>query len=661
MIQNPYTSGPIIREPEKFVGRKDIVDKIIREIRTEPIIIVYGQRRVGKSSVLYRVENQLWKHEKGYIPVYFSLEGQLEQSTELLLAYLAETIAGICGLTQVNMPEKISVDGFSTTWIQSAIHETTNKGNDGIVLLLDEFDAINDFVDTKNADAFYVCLRRVLETHHQIRVVAVTGRDPTTMIDSAKSMLKKSALIHIPLMSYREIEELIKLSKEKLLWTVETIEYIWQLTRGHPLLTQSICSRIWKNYTISGLLKNTAVVRLSDIQNTLKESTQEFGHIVDYAWSQLNPQEQFTICYFATRAESVALTDLLDHLDARMLSDLFQNPGLKNILVGLENGDWIERVASRYRIKIPIYSTRIKQTHDLASLTDTLFDNQKRAFDLLAQATNAKDDLSAIGLLERSLKIDPDNLKIQSSLAEKYHAVIRFCISSGNNNLALSYIDRLAEINEDAEKVEQLKRQIADNIKANSTVQRIDTTLYEQNFVLGYALVADLRHFRSEEFRRNLFKVISAHLLYLGSTWTTEATLATPALVTLLALGKFVNVAQISGLQNRYNWIVLLTVSLTCLTTSTARSILRQSTKEKWSKRSPGSALVNIFAVLFLFYGIADIDLAYKLVAALLILVSVTLSSSPTFETQSKSFYAITIDVVLVVVCGLANYSTLFE
>ena len=49
-------------------------------------------------------------------------------------------------------------------------------GHKGLVLLLDEFDAIKDYVETKQTDEFYFALRDIRALNFQIKLIAVTGR-----------------------------------------------------------------------------------------------------------------------------------------------------------------------------------------------------------------------------------------------------------------------------------------------------------------------------------------------------------------------------------------------------------------------------------------------------------------------------------------------------
>jgi len=66
LIPNPYSAyaeGGPVQDPTMFYGRDDLINNIITTIRTTPhqgkCIVVYGQKRSGKSSILYHINQRL--------------------------------------------------------------------------------------------------------------------------------------------------------------------------------------------------------------------------------------------------------------------------------------------------------------------------------------------------------------------------------------------------------------------------------------------------------------------------------------------------------------------------------------------------------------------------------------------------------------------------
>ena len=64
-INNPYIIGRPITEPDKFFGRENLFKSINDNLdNNQKIILLFGQRRIGKSSVLAQVSQQISKSDQ---------------------------------------------------------------------------------------------------------------------------------------------------------------------------------------------------------------------------------------------------------------------------------------------------------------------------------------------------------------------------------------------------------------------------------------------------------------------------------------------------------------------------------------------------------------------------------------------------------------------
>jgi AAA+ ATPase superfamily predicted ATPase len=91
---NPYIAGNPVGGGEAFIGRADVLREVVRVLRNphQNAPVLYGQRRIGKTSVLQELVTQL--PEKGaYHPAYFNLEDKTTWPLGKVLQELAQTIA----------------------------------------------------------------------------------------------------------------------------------------------------------------------------------------------------------------------------------------------------------------------------------------------------------------------------------------------------------------------------------------------------------------------------------------------------------------------------------------------------------------------------------------------------------------------------------------
>lgn len=89
---NPYVSGEPVRREDMFFGRHDLLQRIVDTLHNNSIMI-HGERRIGKTTLLYQLANTLREVEDPefrFLPIYIDLEGTTQ---EVFFHYLMEEIA----------------------------------------------------------------------------------------------------------------------------------------------------------------------------------------------------------------------------------------------------------------------------------------------------------------------------------------------------------------------------------------------------------------------------------------------------------------------------------------------------------------------------------------------------------------------------------------
>ena len=84
---NPYISGEPVRREEMFYGRRDLLNRIVATLHNNSIMI-HGERRIGKTTLLYQLTNalrQVQDAEYWFVPVLIDLEGTAEEQLFLQL------------------------------------------------------------------------------------------------------------------------------------------------------------------------------------------------------------------------------------------------------------------------------------------------------------------------------------------------------------------------------------------------------------------------------------------------------------------------------------------------------------------------------------------------------------------------------------------------
>ena len=112
---NPFTDIVAIRDPDRFVGREAVLERLLRVLEGGSVALV-GERKVGKSSLLHRLAGLL-RQESGQVVVFWDFFDPVE-------------------VTRLWARATRELDSDGETWedFKRAVH------NRRVVLLLDEFD-----------------------------------------------------------------------------------------------------------------------------------------------------------------------------------------------------------------------------------------------------------------------------------------------------------------------------------------------------------------------------------------------------------------------------------------------------------------------------------------------------------------------------------------
>ena len=85
---NPYISGEPVRREDMFFGRHELLQRIVSTLHNNSIMI-HGERRIGKTTLLYQLANtlrQIDDRDYWFVALYIDLEGTTEETFFHLLS-----------------------------------------------------------------------------------------------------------------------------------------------------------------------------------------------------------------------------------------------------------------------------------------------------------------------------------------------------------------------------------------------------------------------------------------------------------------------------------------------------------------------------------------------------------------------------------------------
>lgn len=256
---NPYISGEPVRREEMFFGRHDLLDRIVSTLHNNSIMI-HGERRIGKTTLLYQLANalrQVHDEEYWFLPVMIDLEGTTEQQ---LFTQLMEEILQVVGQLP-DLPNAGLLDDllFHSTGGASATGQYTDRefGRDlrqvvrlleaycreyaggkqvRLILLLDEGDTLSQF-----NHLYQQQLRRIFMRDFAATVGAVVaGIQISKEWDRVESPWYNlfNEIAMTPFTRAQAIELLIEPVRGYYLYEPEAIEFILAQSEGRPFRIQ---------------------------------------------------------------------------------------------------------------------------------------------------------------------------------------------------------------------------------------------------------------------------------------------------------------------------------------------------------------------------------------------------------------------------------------
>ena len=423
MHTDPYITGNAIRDSDKFFGRQDIFREVMRVLHHpySNAIVLYGQRRIGKTSVLLQLQQQL-KIENQYTPVYFDLQDKADKPLTNVLYDLARWIA-IAINRDVPLIDNFDMQGayFRDVFLPEA---TQQAGKAGLVLLFDEFDVLDDVGNSQAGASFFPYLRELLSQAKKVQFVFVLGRRPEDLSTNTIATFREAEACKVGLLAKRDIEAIVRQSEKQgtLFWDVSAIDRIWSWTQGHPFFTQLLCSVVWGSFYVDPDEDPAAAPHITSKHIPLKivdQALMRGANAFHYIWEGLPPAERVVMSAIAqAETEIITLNTLRDILyhegvnlivrDLQQAPDILANWGLLEAVNGLQE----TAENRRYRVAVPLLRQWVETHYPLHQVKRELDKLDPLANDTFHQGLRLfKDGMweQAAAQFEAALNINPNH------------------------------------------------------------------------------------------------------------------------------------------------------------------------------------------------------------------------------------------------------------
>ena len=267
-IKNPYRIGRPIVDSPMFIGRNEFVEELAQELTREDstsAIVIYGQKRSGKTSILNNLRNSLKRltaaslDGREIIPVYISMQSCLGASEEeknlivpTMFYTIADEISRACNKIDPQEVEELSPErknSIPTLQFRRYLDRIRRLPDTRLILLIDEFTELSDKIDQGYISPDIMKqLKSLIEQGFFSCVIC--GVD--TMPDVLKKYANQLAVSDPRIVGYLSREAAYKLIEDPIrlpdgrsrFASPGVVDELIQLTAGSPYYIQYLCDRL---------------------------------------------------------------------------------------------------------------------------------------------------------------------------------------------------------------------------------------------------------------------------------------------------------------------------------------------------------------------------------------------------------------------------------
>ena len=251
---NPYITGGAVDSPEMFFGRQDVLDFLRDNLigkHQANIIILQGNRRTGKSSILKQIVNlDMFAPD---VPVYIDCQGLGSLSDQRFFYKVARAIwKTLAKRDDCDRPPPVSRDEISEEDPFYDFQELLDRLVDVIpgrrvILLIDEFEVIDFAIQRKELSSLVLeNLRHLFQHRHDLAVV-LTGSYRLSRLGQEywSALFGLGLKRQVGFLEESAVRQLITQPLAGLVgYAEEAIERIIQLTACQPYFVQMVCHNV---------------------------------------------------------------------------------------------------------------------------------------------------------------------------------------------------------------------------------------------------------------------------------------------------------------------------------------------------------------------------------------------------------------------------------
>jgi hypothetical protein len=299
---NPYIVGSPIKGSAMFFGREDVFAFIQQSLagqHRDNVIVLYGQRRTGKTSVLYQLRTHL---DPRYLCILTDLHSFALEGLGGFLWELANHIGNVLARDyHIELPA-LSEAAFAADPRRSFNREFLDHvwatiGDRHILLMLDETTRLQEQVRAGKLEReVFEYLRHLMEHYERLNFLFSLGSSLQEMEKEYAFLFSVGLYKKISFLDPDATRALITQPiKDEYQVELGTIERIFAITSGHPYFTQLLCHCLFNRWQ----QRLTPSIAVEHVDEILDEAVERGLGVLKYVWDEATPGEKAVMASMA--------------------------------------------------------------------------------------------------------------------------------------------------------------------------------------------------------------------------------------------------------------------------------------------------------------------------------------------------------------------------
>lgn len=292
---NPYIAGNPITGAEMFFGRQDVfvfIQQALIGKHRDNVIVLYGQRRTGKTSALYQMPRRLGPR---YVSIFIDLHGLALEGLDSFLWELANSIAR--GLRREYRIELVPLarDAFRANPRHAFENEFLPRvwaalGERHLLLMLDEAIRLQEQVQARKLEPeTFAYLRYLMQHFERLNFLFALGEGLESMTKEYASLFSVGLYKKISFLEPAAARALITQPVQEFFRVQDSaVERILEITSGHPYYTQLLCHSIFNHWQHT----RAAEIDAAEVDAVVDETVERGLAVLKHVWEESTPAEK---------------------------------------------------------------------------------------------------------------------------------------------------------------------------------------------------------------------------------------------------------------------------------------------------------------------------------------------------------------------------------